>query len=185
MELLADHPIFPSLLLEDASASAAGAALTPSGPRAPPLLWGINGTRHPTISAHKQQDQPPQKVLCWHPLALHRDLLSCCHLFKVSARDSRFSPASVKQPLFVTTHPQLSHLCQAATVLPQASPALPSLIFSFFTYLGYQHQECHPSSQESRRAALAAEAVPPPPRHLQPPPSGTRSRFISSLLGLG
>lgn len=61
--LLASLPVFPPrLLAEGAAASAAGAALTPPGPRATPLLRGSTG--HPAVPAHRQRDQPPRKVPC-------------------------------------------------------------------------------------------------------------------------
>lgn len=185
MELLAGHPVFPCLLLEDTSASTASAALTPSGPRASPLLWGISSTGHPTIPAQKQRNRPPQKVLCWHSLALCRDLLSCCHLFKVAAHHSRFSPASMKQPLFVTAshHTSPAEPPLSGCYCPSTGITCTAKSHLFFPYIfalpvGYQHQECQapPSSQESKRAALAAKAVPLLPvtssLHLQGPGAG-------------
>lgn len=187
MELLAGHPIFPSLLLECTSASAAGAALTPLGPRAPPLLWGINGTGCSTISAHKQQDQPPQKSCAGSPQGppeLPSPVQGGCSPLQVQPSQCEATPvchhtSPAEPPLSGCYRPSTGITCTAKSHL--------FFLYIFALQVGHQHQECQgsPSSQESRRAALAAEAVPPPPRHLQPPPSGTRSGFISSLLGLG
>lgn len=87
-------------------------------------------------------------------------------------------------------HPQPRHLRQAATIPLQASPVLPNLIFSFFKYLrswgiSAPGMSSSPILTGRQEGCTGSRSRPPPPRHLQPPPSGTRSRFICSLLGLG